>query len=111
MGLSHRIRRRIQIPSSKRRYVRDLFGRIAGRYDLTNDVMSLGLHRRWKDRAIELAAIEPGHVVLDLAAGTGDLALGAMAPAGPAGAVVAGDLNATDIDHLVDHLISLDEGA
>lgn len=92
MRLSRRIQRHISAPPSKRRYVRALFGRIAGRYDLTNDVMSLGLHRRWKDRAIELAAIEPGHVVLDLAAGTGDLALGAMAPAGPEGAVVAGDL-------------------
>jgi demethylmenaquinone methyltransferase/2-methoxy-6-polyprenyl-1,4-benzoquinol methylase len=92
MRLSRRIRRHISAPSAKRTYVRDLFGRIAGRYDLTNDVMSLGLHRRWKDRAIELAAIEPGHVVLDLAAGTGDLALGAMAPAGEDGAVIAGDL-------------------
>ncbi len=92
MRLSRRIQRHIAAPISKRQYVRGLFGRIAGRYDLTNDVMSLGLHRRWKNRAIELAAIEPGHVVLDLAAGTGDLALGAMAPAGRDGAVVAGDL-------------------
>lgn len=92
MRLSRHIQRSIAAPSSKRVYVRDLFGRIAGRYDLTNDVMSLGMHLRWKERAIELAAIEPGHVVLDLAAGTGDLALGAMAPVGADGAVIAGDL-------------------
>lgn len=91
MRLSRSIRRHIRTPTTKRLYVRDLFGRIAGRYDLTNDVMSLGLHRRWKERALELAAIEPGQVVLDLAAGTGDLALGA-AGAGAAGAVIAGDL-------------------
>ena len=92
MRLSRRIQRHIGTPSGKRVYVRGLFGRIAGRYDLTNDVMSLGMHRRWKERAIELAEIEPGHVVLDLAAGTGDLALGAIEPAGPGGSVVAGDL-------------------
>ena len=60
---------------TKRRYVRQLFGRIARRYDVTNDVMSFGLHRRWKRQLIRLADIQPGHVVLDLAAGTGDLAL------------------------------------
>ena len=92
MRLSKRIQRHISAPPGKRRYVRDLFGRIAGRYDLTNDVMSLGLHRRWKDRALELAAIEPGQVVLDLAAGTGDLALGAVAETGAGGAVIAGDI-------------------
>lgn len=70
-----RIRAEIVTPESKRRYVRGLFGRIAARYDLTNDVMSLGLHRRWKALAVGLAGVRPGDVVLDLAAGTGDLAL------------------------------------
>ncbi|MEE9207229.1 MAG: ubiquinone/menaquinone biosynthesis methyltransferase [Gemmatimonadota bacterium] len=60
---------------TKRLYVRQLFGRIARRYDVTNDVMSLGLHRRWKKQLLRLADIRPGHVVLDLASGTGDLAL------------------------------------
>lgn len=77
MSVGDRIARGLRDPETKRRYVRDLFGRIAGRYDLTNDVMSFGLHRRWKDRLLELAEPEPGHRVLDLAAGTGDLALGA----------------------------------
>lgn len=78
MGLRRRIRRHLGEEDEKRRFVRGLFGRIAGRYDLTNDVMSLGLHRRWKDRLIALADLEPGHRVLDLAAGTGDLALRAV---------------------------------
>jgi demethylmenaquinone methyltransferase/2-methoxy-6-polyprenyl-1,4-benzoquinol methylase len=92
MKLSRRIRGHIRVPASKRLYVRSLFGRIARKYDITNDVMSLGLHRRWKERALELAEIEPGHLVLDLAAGTGDLALRAAPRTGTTGAVIAGDL-------------------
>lgn len=55
--------------------VRDLFGRIAGRYDLINDIQSLGLHRLWKRRLVECAQITPGIKVLDVCSGTGDLAL------------------------------------
>lgn len=86
-----RIRSQIGVPASKRRYVRDLFGSIAGRYDLTNDVMSLGRHRAWKRLALGLADVREGHVVLDLAAGTGDFAL-AAARRFPGALVVAGDL-------------------
>jgi demethylmenaquinone methyltransferase/2-methoxy-6-polyprenyl-1,4-benzoquinol methylase len=53
--------------------VRELFAAIAQRYDLLNDIMSLGLHRRWKRRLVELAG-EP-HDVLDLCCGTGDIAM------------------------------------
>ncbi|MCG8467696.1 MAG: ubiquinone/menaquinone biosynthesis methyltransferase [Gemmatimonadetes bacterium] len=77
MSLNRRISDRIEDPAEKRRYVRALFAGVAGKYDLTNDVMSFGLHRRWKTRVLELARIEAGHRVLDLAAGTGDLALAA----------------------------------
>ena len=75
LQVKDRIRAGIVTPEAKREYVRDLFGRIAGRYDLTNDVMSGGLHRRWKRLAIHVAAIEKDHAVLDLAAGTGDFSL------------------------------------
>ncbi len=92
MSLKHRIRDHLERPFDKRRYVRDLFGRIAHRYDLTNDVMSLGLHRRWKRRLMDLAEIRPGHAVLDLAAGTGDLAIEAGRRVGAEGHVVAADL-------------------
>lgn len=90
MTLSEKIRDDISDPETRPEYVRDLFGRIARRYDLTNDVMSLGLHRRWKRRLLELAEIRPEHTVLDLAAGTGDLAAGAIRSG--AGTVVAADL-------------------
>jgi demethylmenaquinone methyltransferase/2-methoxy-6-polyprenyl-1,4-benzoquinol methylase len=78
LKLNRRISGRIERPADKRRYVRRLFAGVAGRYDLTNDVMSLGLHRRWKRRLLELTDLRPGHRVLDLAAGTGDLARGAL---------------------------------
>jgi len=55
--------------------VNDLFAAIARRYDLLNDVQSFGLHRRWKHRVVELAAVKPGDRALDLCCGTGDLAL------------------------------------
>jgi len=55
--------------------VNDLFGTIARRYDLINDLQSFGLHRRWKRRVVDLAAVTPGVRALDLCCGTGDLAL------------------------------------
>jgi len=55
--------------------INDLFAAIARRYDLLNDVQSFGLHRRWKRRVIELAAVQHGNRALDLCCGTGDLAL------------------------------------
>ncbi len=54
--------------------VHELFSRIAPRYDLINDLQSLGLHRRWKRRVAELAGPRPGQRALDLCCGTGDLA-------------------------------------
>jgi ubiquinone/menaquinone biosynthesis methyltransferase len=54
--------------------VQELFGQIAPRYDLINDLQSFGLHRYWKRRVIELARPEPGQRALDLCCGTGDLA-------------------------------------
>jgi len=55
--------------------VNDLFTAIARRYDLLNDLQSFGLHRRWKHRVVELAAVRPGQSALDVCCGTGDLAL------------------------------------
>jgi demethylmenaquinone methyltransferase/2-methoxy-6-polyprenyl-1,4-benzoquinol methylase len=54
--------------------VNDLFAAVARRYDLLNDLQSFGLHRRWKRRVVELAAVQPGHRALDLCCGTGDIA-------------------------------------
>jgi demethylmenaquinone methyltransferase/2-methoxy-6-polyprenyl-1,4-benzoquinol methylase len=61
--------------------VNELFAKIAPRYDLINDIQSLGLHRRWKRRLIRLARVRPGERALDLCCGTGDLAF-ALAEAG-----------------------------
>lgn len=54
--------------------VNDLFAVIARRYDLLNDLLSFGLHRCWKRRVAELAAVQPGGRALDLCCGTGDIA-------------------------------------
>jgi ubiquinone/menaquinone biosynthesis methyltransferase len=64
----------IATPEGKRRYVGDLFARIAGRYDLITVVLSYGRDRRWKQRLVDLAAPRPGVRALDLATGTGDIA-------------------------------------
>ena len=55
--------------------VRAMFDRIAGVYDLMNGVMTAGLHHRWRSRAADLARVGPGDKVLDVATGTGDLAI------------------------------------
>ncbi|HMP81192.1 MAG TPA: bifunctional demethylmenaquinone methyltransferase/2-methoxy-6-polyprenyl-1,4-benzoquinol methylase UbiE [Verrucomicrobiota bacterium] len=54
--------------------VSDLFGRIARRYDLINDLQSFGLHRLWKRRVVELASVRAGDRALDVCCGTGDIA-------------------------------------
>ncbi|MEZ5120121.1 MAG: ubiquinone/menaquinone biosynthesis methyltransferase [Solirubrobacterales bacterium] len=59
--------------------VRAMFDRIAGVYDVMNSVMTAGLHHRWRRRAVDLAAVGPGSRVLDVATGTGDLAIEAAA--------------------------------
>ena len=61
--------------AAKQQYVAELFSRIAGRYDLMNDLMTAGLHRRWKRQTARLAAKGLNGKALDIATGTGDLAL------------------------------------
>jgi len=73
--------------------VRAVFDSVASRYDLMNDLMSLGIHRLWKRRTVELAGVRRGQRVLDLAAGTGDLAEQFARIVGPGGGVVMSDIN------------------
>ena len=61
--------------AEKQRYVADLFSRISGRYDLMNDLMTLGMHRRWKRQTAALAALGLSGPAIDVSTGTGDLAL------------------------------------
>jgi demethylmenaquinone methyltransferase/2-methoxy-6-polyprenyl-1,4-benzoquinol methylase len=62
-------------PTEKAGLVRAVFDSVAGRYDLMNDLMSLGIHRLWKAALMELVRPRPGMVLLDVAGGTGDIAL------------------------------------
>jgi demethylmenaquinone methyltransferase/2-methoxy-6-polyprenyl-1,4-benzoquinol methylase len=70
-----------------------MFDRIAGVYDLMNTTMTAGLHHRWRARAADLARVGPGSRVLDVATGTGDLAIELARRVWPAGEVVASDFS------------------
>ena len=95
------------VPSpDKARRVAGVFDSVASRYDLMNDLMSFGLHRFWKRFAVEMCRIRPGHKVLDLAGGSGDLAAALAKQAGPSGEVWLTDINGpmlqTGRDRLLD---------
>ncbi|HEX7719772.1 MAG TPA: bifunctional demethylmenaquinone methyltransferase/2-methoxy-6-polyprenyl-1,4-benzoquinol methylase UbiE [Woeseiaceae bacterium] len=80
--------------NAKARRVRGVFDSVAERYDIMNDLMSGGLHRVWKRYTIDHAGVRPGQKVLDLAGGTGDLAMAFARQTGPRGYVVLADINA-----------------
>ncbi len=83
-----------QVPAGeKAQRVARVFDSVAARYDLMNDLMSMGLHRVWKAVAISQANVRPGQHVLDVASGTGDLALAFAKRVGPQGRVVMSDIN------------------
>ena len=73
--------------------VRAMFDRIAGFYDVMNSVMTAGLHHRWRERAADLAALSPGGSALDVATGTGDLAIELARRVGPSGTVIGSDFS------------------
>ena len=77
----------------KAQRVGGVFDSVAARYDLMNDLMSAGLHRLWKAFTVHHAAIRPGMHVLDIAGGTGDLALRFARQVGPSGQVWLTDIN------------------
>ena len=74
--------------------IEGVFSSVAGRYDLMNDAMSLGVHRLWKRYAACLCAVRPGQYVLDLAGGTGDMAIHLHRRLGGVGGIVIADANA-----------------
>jgi demethylmenaquinone methyltransferase/2-methoxy-6-polyprenyl-1,4-benzoquinol methylase len=73
--------------------VRAMFDRIAGVYDRMNSVMTAGLHHHWRRRAADLAGLAPGQRALDVATGTGDLALELARRVAPGGTVVGADFS------------------
>jgi len=97
-----------QVPAGeKAQRVARVFDSVAARYDLMNDVMSMGMHRIWKAITISQANVKPGQRVLDVASGTGDLALAFAKRVGPLGKVVMSDINAQMLargrNRLIDH--------
>jgi demethylmenaquinone methyltransferase/2-methoxy-6-polyprenyl-1,4-benzoquinol methylase len=73
--------------------VRAMFDRIASVYDLLNSVMTAGMHHRWRERAADQCRLGPGDSALDVATGTGDLAIELKRRVGPGGRVVGSDLS------------------
>jgi demethylmenaquinone methyltransferase/2-methoxy-6-polyprenyl-1,4-benzoquinol methylase len=88
-----------QVPwQEKQQKVAGVFRSVAGKYDVMNDLISMGSHRILKRMTIELAGIRPGHKVLDLAGGTGDLAIKFSRLVGETGQVVLADINDAMLD-------------
>lgn len=81
-------------PDEKTELVRGVFSSVAERYDMMNDLMSLGSHRLFKRMTVEMSGVRAGHRVLDLAGGTGDLSALFAEVVGPTGTVVLTDINA-----------------
>lgn len=79
--------------SEKAKRVHSVFASVAGKYDVMNDLMSFGVHRLWKRFTLSLTGLKPGQQALDVAGGTGDLALGMLRQVGKEGRVVLSDIN------------------
>ena len=91
--------------AEKARKVRGVFDSVAKRYDVMNDLMSLGLHRAWKAYTVMVANVREGAQVLDIAGGTGDLARAFARQVGPRGRVVLTDINESMLRHGRDRLL------
>jgi demethylmenaquinone methyltransferase / 2-methoxy-6-polyprenyl-1,4-benzoquinol methylase len=94
--------------SQKAGRVRGVFDSVAAKYDVMNDLMSMGLHRAWKAYTLAVANVREGQSVLDIAGGTGDLARAFAKKVGPRGTVVHTDINEAMLCQGRDRL--LDEG-
>jgi len=79
--------------ADKQKLVGEVFSSVAARYDLMNDLMSLGIHRIWKRYFVATSQVKPGDRVLDLAGGTGDIAALIKPRIGTTGTLVLGDIN------------------
>ncbi len=89
-----------QIPVDEKNHrVAEVFHSVASKYDLMNDLMSLGIHRLWKKITIDLSGVRPNQTVLDIAGGTGDLTKQFIRKVGPHGQVILADINASMLEH------------
>ena len=79
--------------AEKAKRVGSVFTSVAGKYDVMNDLMSFGVHRLWKHFTLSLTGLKLGQRALDVAGGTGDLALGMLRQVGPQGRVILSDIN------------------
>ena len=86
-------------PKEKTEKVGAVFDSVASKYDIMNDVMSLGVHRVWKRYFVHTASIRPQHQVLDVAAGTGDIAALLAPKLNANGAIFVCDPNAAMLEH------------
>jgi demethylmenaquinone methyltransferase/2-methoxy-6-polyprenyl-1,4-benzoquinol methylase len=93
--------------SVKAQKVRQVFDNVASKYDVMNDLMSAGMHRLWKRYTLMVANAQPGHQVLDIAGGTGDLSIGFAKDVGPTGTVVHTDINQSMLSEGRDRLLDL----
>ena len=91
--------------NEKASLVKGVFDSVAGKYDIMNDLMSMGIHRIWKRIAIQLSHVRAGEQVLDLAGGTGDMTALFQKRVGPTGRVVLSDINAAMLQRGRDRLI------
>ncbi|HLI21421.1 MAG TPA: bifunctional demethylmenaquinone methyltransferase/2-methoxy-6-polyprenyl-1,4-benzoquinol methylase UbiE [Stellaceae bacterium] len=92
----------------KTRLVREVFDHVASRYDLMNDLMSGGIHHRWKAQLIDRLHPRPGETLLDIAGGTGDIARRFLGRAGKDARVIVCDINAAMVEAGRDR--ALDDG-
>ncbi len=81
--------------NEKAHRVADVFHSVAEKYDVMNDLMSLGIHRLWKKMAIDLLGVHKGQVILDIAGGTGDLTAKISEKIGKTGKVILSDINSS----------------
>ena len=93
--------------TDKAERVRSVFASVAGKYDVMNDLMSLGVHRLWKRFALSLTGLKPGQRALDVAGGTGDLSVGMLKQVGKTGRVILSDINANMLQVGRDRLLDL----
>jgi demethylmenaquinone methyltransferase/2-methoxy-6-polyprenyl-1,4-benzoquinol methylase len=93
--------------TEKAQHVRGVFDSVASKYDVMNDLMSAGLHRVWKAYTVQVANLKEGDQVLDIAGGTGDLALAFAKKVGVSGRVVHTDINEAMLSTGRDRLLNL----